>query len=190
MQSFWSTGISTKAISCVASSACWVRPRWRPPTTCRCTSGTTTTQAGHWSETPLARVRDRTSVDGPSRSAMVSVFSFDLGSTEHRLTSAQSHNEHNGRRHSIWPRVNLTAPDHCPSATVERKLKRRRAEQKSGEALAELADCYRGILAGIGEDPDRQGLRQTPERAARAMLYFTKGYDEKIEGSLVMVNCK
>ena len=59
---------------------------------------------------------------------------------------------------------------------------RRRAEEKSGEALAELADCYRGILVGIGEDPARQGLRQTPERAARAMLYFTKGYDEKIEG--------
>jgi len=59
---------------------------------------------------------------------------------------------------------------------------RRRAEQKSDEALAELADCYRGILVGIGEDPTRQGLRQTPERAARAMLYFTKGYDEKIEG--------
>jgi len=63
-----------------------------------------------------------------------------------------------------------------------RQDERRRAEEKSGEALAELADCYRGILVGIGEDPSRQGLRQTPERAARAMLYFTKGYDEKIEG--------
>jgi len=63
-----------------------------------------------------------------------------------------------------------------------RQDERRRAEEKSGEALADLADCYRGILVGIGEDPGRHGLRQTPERAARAMLYFTKGYDEKIEG--------
>jgi len=67
---------------------------------------------------------------------------------------------------------------------------RRRAEQKSDEALAELADCYRGILVGIGEDPTRQGLRQTPERAARAMLYFTKGYDEKIEGQCMRWNDK
>lgn len=63
-----------------------------------------------------------------------------------------------------------------------RQDEQRRAEQKSTEALAELADCYRNILVGIGEDPERQGLQQTPERAARAMLYFTKGYDEKIEG--------
>jgi len=63
-----------------------------------------------------------------------------------------------------------------------RQDEQRRAEQKSTEALAELADCYRNILVGVGEDPERQGLQQTPERAARAMLYFTKGYDETIEG--------
>jgi hypothetical protein len=66
-----------------------------------------------------------------------------------------------------------------------RQDEQRRAEQKSTESLAELSDCYRNILIGVGEDPERQGLRQTPERAARAMLYFTKGYDEKVEG-----NCK
>lgn len=63
-----------------------------------------------------------------------------------------------------------------------RQDERRRAEQQSNEALDELADCYRNILVGIGEDPFRQGLLHTPERAARAMLYFTKGYDEKVEG--------
>lgn len=38
----------------------------------------------------------------------------------------------------------------------------------------------RTILECIGEDPDREGLRGTPERYAKAMLYFTKGYEENI----------
>lgn len=63
-----------------------------------------------------------------------------------------------------------------------RQEERHVAEQKSA-ALAELMDCYRTILIGVGEDPGRQGLQKTPERAAKALLYFTKGYDEKIEGN-------
>ena len=36
----------------------------------------------------------------------------------------------------------------------------------------------RGILAALGEDPDREGLRKTPDRVMRAYRYFTKGYEE------------
>ncbi len=36
------------------------------------------------------------------------------------------------------------------------------------------------ILECIGEDPGREGLRGTPERYAKAMLYFTKGYEENV----------
>lgn len=38
----------------------------------------------------------------------------------------------------------------------------------------------RTILECVGEDPEREGLRDTPERYAKAMLYFTKGYDDNI----------
>ncbi|ELT94076.1 hypothetical protein CAPTEDRAFT_182286 [Capitella teleta] len=60
-----------------------------------------------------------------------------------------------------------------------RQDERRRAEQKSG-VLAELSNSYKTILKDIGENPERQGLLRTPDRAAKALLYFTKGYDEKI----------
>jgi len=39
----------------------------------------------------------------------------------------------------------------------------------------------RTLLECIGEDPDREGLRDTPLRYAKAMLYFTKGYEENLK---------
>lgn len=47
--------------------------------------------------------------------------------------------------------------------------------------LPELARSYRLLLSGLGENPERQGLLKTPERAAKAMLFFTKGYDQSLE---------
>ena len=32
------------------------------------------------------------------------------------------------------------------------------------------------LLAELGEDPDREGLRKTPERVAQAFRFFTSGY--------------
>ena len=50
------------------------------------------------------------------------------------------------------------------------------------ERTKELADSYLDILFTIGENPFRQGLLKTPERAAKALLHFTKGYEERISG--------
>ncbi|MDI3258628.1 MAG: GTP cyclohydrolase I FolE [Sinobacteraceae bacterium] len=35
---------------------------------------------------------------------------------------------------------------------------------------------YRAIIEAIGEDPEREGLHLTPQRAARAMEFLTQGY--------------
>ena len=51
-----------------------------------------------------------------------------------------------------------------------------------------MEEAYRQIITAIGEDPKREGLVKTPQRAAEAMLYLTQGYrqdvDEIIGGSL------
>ena len=39
----------------------------------------------------------------------------------------------------------------------------------------------RTVLECIGEDPNREGLLDTPMRYAKAMLYFTKGYEENLK---------
>jgi GTP cyclohydrolase IA len=45
-------------------------------------------------------------------------------------------------------------------------------------AGASYADLVREMLIRLGENPGREGLLQTPERARRAMEYLTKGYRE------------
>lgn len=50
------------------------------------------------------------------------------------------------------------------------------------QLVASIARDYRSILEKLGENPDRQGLRRTPERAAKAMLAFTSGYSQDIRG--------
>ena len=54
-------------------------------------------------------------------------------------------------------------------------------EAKSREQR--MADAIRTVLECIGEDPDRQGLLKTPERYAKALLWMTKGYEEKLSGT-------
>ncbi len=45
----------------------------------------------------------------------------------------------------------------------------------------ELANHYRQIILGLGEDPEREGLRDTPKRAAKAMQFLNRGYLQSLE---------
>ncbi|NWO07470.1 MAG: GTP cyclohydrolase I FolE [Alteromonadaceae bacterium] len=45
----------------------------------------------------------------------------------------------------------------------------------------EIAQHYRQIMQHLGEDPDREGLQDTPKRAAKAMQFLTAGYHQKLE---------
>jgi GTP cyclohydrolase I len=47
--------------------------------------------------------------------------------------------------------------------------------------LEVLEDAYRNLLEAIGEDVDREGLRRTPVRAARALEFLTQGYRQDLD---------
>ena len=46
---------------------------------------------------------------------------------------------------------------------------------------ANLEDLYRNLITSIGEDPNREGLKKTPSRAATAFEFLMKGYREDIK---------
>jgi GTP cyclohydrolase I len=49
------------------------------------------------------------------------------------------------------------------------------SEQPSGVDLARIEAAVRELLIGVGEDPDREGLKRTPERVARAYAEMFAG---------------
>lgn len=44
-----------------------------------------------------------------------------------------------------------------------------------------LAAAVRVLLAGLGEDPAREGLVRTPDRVAKALRFLTSGYDRDVD---------
>jgi GTP cyclohydrolase I len=47
--------------------------------------------------------------------------------------------------------------------------------------MADMQEHYAAIIRQLGEDLSRQGLRGTPERAAKAMEFLTRGYQQSLE---------
>lgn len=53
----------------------------------------------------------------------------------------------------------------------------KKIETFDDELTQNLSAKYTEIITGLGENPNRDGLLKTPERAAKAMQFLTHGYD-------------
>jgi GTP cyclohydrolase I len=51
----------------------------------------------------------------------------------------------------------------------------------AGAETAELQALVEQLLGLLGEDPTREGLLKTPERVAKALRFFTQGYQQDVE---------
>jgi GTP cyclohydrolase I len=49
-------------------------------------------------------------------------------------------------------------------------------DQYNPAVIDRIADKYRAVLQELGENPEREGLLKTPERAAKALQFLTHGY--------------
>ena len=46
---------------------------------------------------------------------------------------------------------------------------------------ADMRQAVRTLLIGLGENPDREGLKDTPKRVVKALKFLTSGYDQSID---------
>jgi len=46
---------------------------------------------------------------------------------------------------------------------------------------AEMLQAVRTLLIALGEDPDREGLRDTPKRVVKALEFLTQGYHQSLD---------
>lgn len=60
-------------------------------------------------------------------------------------------------------------------------IRYQRIDQYDDQKIEKLAYHYTEILKLLGEDPTREGLVKSPERIAKAMQFFTQGYDMQPE---------
>ncbi|KAI6176351.1 GTP cyclohydrolase 1 [Aphelenchoides bicaudatus] len=67
-----------------------------------------------------------------------------------------------------------------PFSSITLKGKKNDCSQQEKDMI----NAYKSIIKHVGEDVERQGLVKTPQRAARAMLEFTKGYEMNLDDIL------
>lgn len=53
-------------------------------------------------------------------------------------------------------------------------------EKDAHERMEVVSNAFKTIISTLGEDVEREGLLKTPMRAAKALFFFTKGYEEQI----------
>ncbi|NET59802.1 MAG: GTP cyclohydrolase I FolE [Symploca sp. SIO2E6] len=65
-------------------------------------------------------------------------------------------------------------------------------QAKSPVSEEEMRQAVRTLLLGMGEDPDREGLRDTPKRVVKALKFLSSGYhqslDELLNGAIFHEN--
>ena len=58
------------------------------------------------------------------------------------------------------------------------------SENSESATLDSLVSDFESVIRALGEDPTREGLSKTPERAAKAMKFLTRGYEQDAEAIL------
>jgi len=54
-------------------------------------------------------------------------------------------------------------------------------EEYDQEVTGKMKQSFEDIIVGVGENPEREGIVKTPERAAKAMQFLTQGYEMDAE---------
>jgi GTP cyclohydrolase I len=69
--------------------------------------------------------------------------------------------------------ANLTVSNSVPSSVSTESL--------PPVSEADMIQAVRTLLIGLGEDPDREGLVDTPKRMVKALKFLTQGYQQSLD---------
>ncbi|AOX00698.1 GTP cyclohydrolase I FolE [Moorena producens PAL-8-15-08-1] len=64
---------------------------------------------------------------------------------------------------------------------IDRKLPKLNTTQQPLVSEEEMRQAVRTLLLGLGEDPDREGLKDTPKRVVKALKFLTSGYHQSLD---------
>ncbi len=64
---------------------------------------------------------------------------------------------------------------------IDNKLPKLTTVQQPPVSEEEMRQAVRTLLLGLGEDPDREGLRDTPKRVVKALKFLTSGYHQSLD---------
>ncbi|PAX58394.1 GTP cyclohydrolase I FolE [Brunnivagina elsteri] len=67
------------------------------------------------------------------------------------------------------------------SDSAEKMIASIKTEAKQKVTEAEMMQAVRTLLIGLGENPDREGLKDTPKRVMKALQFLTKGYHQSLD---------
>jgi GTP cyclohydrolase IA len=67
------------------------------------------------------------------------------------------------------------------SDSAEKIIASIKTETKQKVTETEMMEAVRTLLIGLGEDPDREGLKDTPKRVMKALQFLTKGYHQSLD---------
>lgn len=65
--------------------------------------------------------------------------------------------------------------------TIDNKLPLLTTTPQARVSDEEMRQAVRTLLLGLGEDPDREGLKDTPKRVVKALKFLTSGYTQSLD---------
>ncbi len=78
----------------------------------------------------------------------------------------------------VWSDLDETVPARDGATALEWDHEDGATDEPDEARLTALA---RGMLEALGEDPSRDGLRDTPSRVARSLAFLTSGYRQTVQ---------
>lgn len=77
--------------------------------------------------------------------------------------------------------MTLTESSVIQTSEIQDKLPNLVTESQPPVTEADMVKAVRTLLLGLGENPDREGLKDTPKRVVKALKFLTSGYNQSLD---------